>query len=375
MGRKSLTEEELREVLNAHNLTSNNEEAADYLDMGYNKYISRLRIARERLIYNIPDGHRLKGVSTYNNIEEDGTRTPMREWVKTDIDLERQMEMLTEAVEALKSDIKPTKKTKAPKIINDSLLSTYLITDYHIGCLSWKDETGEEWNTELAEDMLVAWFERAINSAPDAHTAIFAQLGDFLHYDSLTAITPTSGNVLDTDTRYQNIVKVAVRAVRRIITMLLKKHQHVHILMCEGNHDLSSSVWLRSLFEILYEKEPRITVDNTHSPFYAYEWGKTSLFFHHGHKVKMGTISATFAGIYRDIFGRTKYSYAHMGHMHHKDVKENSMMIVEQHPTLAAKDAYSTRGGYISQRGACVITYSKLHGEISRAVVRPEMVM
>ncbi len=72
------------------------------------------------------------------------------------------------------------------------------------------------------------------------------------------------------------------------------------------------------------------------------------------------------------MFGRTKYSYAHMGHLHHIDVKENQMMVVEQHSTLAAKDAHSARGGYLSQRGASVITYSKHEGEVARATIRPE---
>ena len=40
----------------------------------------------------------------------------------------------------------------------------------------------------------------------------------------------------------------------------------------------------------------------------------------------------------------------------------------------AAKDAHSTRGGYISNRGASVISYHKKYGEVSRCTIRPEMV-
>jgi len=52
--------------------------------------------------------------------------------------------------------------------------------------------------------------------------------------------------------------------------------------------------------------------------------------------------------------------------MHHTQVHETPLMIVEQHQTLAAKDAYAARGGWHSQRSAQVITYSGTHGEISR---------
>jgi len=116
-----------------------------------------------------------------------------------------------------------------------------------------------------------------------------------------------------------------------------------------------------------------VTVDSTETPYYCYEWGKTSLFFHHGHKKKLNDISQVFAGLYREVVGRTEYSYAHIGHLHHVQAKEDSLMIAEQHPTLAAKDAHSARGGYSSMRGASVITYSKCSGEVARQTLRPEI--
>ena len=73
------------------------------------------------------------------------------------------------------------------------------------------------------------------------------------------------------------------------------------------------------------------------------------------------------------MFGRTKYAYAHTGHLHHLDVKEDSLMIVEQHRTLAANDAYGARGGYLSGRDAKVITYAKEYGEVSRLTINSDM--
>jgi hypothetical protein len=73
------------------------------------------------------------------------------------------------------------------------------------------------------------------------------------------------------------------------------------------------------------------------------------------------------------MFGRTKYAYAHTGHLHSIDVKENNLMIVEQHRTLAAPDAYAARGGWISGRDAKVITYHKEFGEVSRITINSDM--
>lgn len=296
------------------------------------------------------------------------------EWTKYKKDLEDSKKALQAVAESLKSEITPTKPIEFKKHVNEDLLSLYILTDYHIGMMAWEQEGGDNWDLNIAEQVLINWFHASINSAPDSKTAILCNLGDFLHYDGLDSITPSSGHILDADSRLPKVVSVGIKCIRSIIDRMLNKHEHVHVIMAEGNHDLSSSVWLRALMEVFYENEPRITVDNTHSPYYAYEFGDVSLFFHHGHKKRLNQISEVFAGMYRDIFGRTKFSYGHMGHLHHKEIKENSMMIIEQHQTLAAKDAYASRGGYLSQRSAPVITYHKNYGEVGRLTITPEMI-
>lgn len=320
--------------------------------------------------YDLPFGHQLSGRSTLYDKEGNERLT----WVKTSRDTEAQRLAIIAAVDALKQDIPKERRIDGPVAIKEDLATCYIVTDYHLGQLSWKEETGEEWSLTTAEELIVNWFRAAITAAPDSKVGILAQLGDLLHIDSILPVTPSSGNVLDADTRYAKIVETVIRILRRIVNMLLAKHDHVHVLLGEGNHDISSSIWLRALFAEKYEDNPRITVDTTSCPYYAFEWGDTSLFFHHGHKRKMDNVSEVFAGMYRGVYGRTKYSYAHMGHLHHVDVKENQMMIVEQHPTLAAKDAHSARGGYVSHRGASAITYHKKFGEVSRSTIRPEMV-
>ena len=267
---------------------------------------------------------------------------------------------------------KPSKKSKNKK--DSELLNLYTITDYHLGMLAWGEEAGEAWDIKIAEDLLFNWFSTAVESAPNSETAVFAQLGDFLHTDGLEAVTPAHRNILDADSRFQKIVRVAIRALRRVIQLLLKKHGHVHIIMAEGNHDPASSIWLREWFHALYENEPRITVDLSPDPYYCYEHGQTSLFFHHGHKRKPGNIDDVFVSKFREVFGRTKHSYGHMGHLHNQQISETNLMLVEQHRTLASPDAYASRGGWMSGRDAKVITYDKQHGEVGRVTITPEMV-
>lgn len=323
----------------------------------------------------IPDGQKLRGVSSLYKVDTTtGEKTEVMQWVKTNEDLDRQIEIIRNAAEALKADIPKEPPQAFTGQSQSDLLSLYILTDYHIGQMSWVGETGEDWNTDKSCTFLVDWFSKAIAAAPPSEVGVLCQLGDFLHFDGLEAVTPTSKHVLDADKRYANVVGAAIKAIRRIVSMMLTKHEKVHIIMAEGNHDLASSVWLRALFATLYENEPRITVDNSHLPYYAYEWGATSLFFHHGHKKKMEQVSGMFTGMYREMFGRTKYSYAHMGHYHHIASKEDGNMVIRQHRTMAVKDAHSARGGYLSDRSASVITYSQRFGHVGEITITPEMV-
>jgi hypothetical protein len=318
----------------------------------------------------VPDMFVAKGVSTYYN--KDGK--PTGQWVKASLDTDKQREILQEAAAAMAEEMPRLALMAPPKAdLNSHLLNCFVITDFHLGALSWHEETGADWDLEIAEGMIIRWFERAIALSPNAETAVFAQLSDFLHADGIEALTPASKHLLDVDTRFAKVVRSAIRILRACVDMLLAKHKQVHIIMADANHDPVSQIWLREWFAVIYENEPRITVDRSPSPYNAYEFGKTALFFHHGHKRKVTNVSEVFAARFREMFGRTKYAYAHMGHLHSIDVKENNLMIVEQHRTLTAPDAYAARGGWISGRDAQVITYHSDFGEVSRVRINSDM--
>jgi hypothetical protein len=316
-----------------------------------------------------PEPFVVRGVSTYYNAEGKASG----QWVKTRLSDAKLQEIMLETVEAMKEEIPRVTMLQPPPLGNENLLNCYVITDYHMGMLAWHEECGEDWDLKLAEELVVKWFAQAIHLSPNADTGVFAQLSDFLHFDGMDAVTPASKHLLDVDTRFAKLVRSSIRVLRTIIDMLLAKHQKLHVIMADANHDPVSQIWLREWFSAMYENEPRVTVDKSPSPYNVYEFGKVVLFFHHGHKRKVANVSEVFAGKFREIFGRTKHAYAHMGHLHHIDVKENNLMIVEQHRTLAPSDAYAARGGWLTGRDAKVISYDKRYGEVSRLTINSDM--
>ncbi len=318
------------------------------------------------------DGHSpyiIKGVSTY--FDADGNQRA--QWVKTRLDDEQRQEAIRAAAEALAQNIPPAEPVTPPAATLADLLNLYVFTDYHVGMLAWHREGGQDWDLAIAEKLITNAYRHMIDNAPAAKVGIVCQLGDWFHYDSFKPLTPASGHLLDADSRFPKMIEAGVRILRRIVGMALERHEQVIVLHAEGNHDEASSVWLRVMFKALFENEPRVTVEDSPLPFYAYQHGAVMLAFHHGHKVKMDGLPALFASQFREMWGNTKMAYGHSGHYHHEVVKEFSGIKWMQHPTLAARDAYAARGGYHAERAAYAITYHAKYGQVSTLTVKPEM--
>lgn len=317
----------------------------------------------------VPEPFIVRGTSTL--YDEDGKQR--MQWVKTRLDDAKVEEAMRVAIEALAEDVKRAQPIRYSQTANEQLLNLYTLTDCHVGMRAWHPETGDDWDLEIAERTLKGAVLHLIQASPNAEVAVINQLGDFLHYDSLNAVTPQHGNLLDADGRFPKVVAVATRILRFVIDTALKHHKRVIVLMAEGNHDMASSVWLRHIFSLLYENEPRIDVIDSPLPYYTYQHGKTMLAFHHGHLSKNQSLPLLFAAQFPSEWGSATRRYCHTGHRHHVEEKEHPGMTVVQHPTIAARDAYAARGGWIADRSMTSITYHKDYGQAARNTVVPEI--
>jgi hypothetical protein len=318
----------------------------------------------------VAEGYRLRGVSTL--VAADGST--VQQWIKTERDALHAQAMQEAAFKALSEELTPIKLIKAPARLDKALATLYTMTDCHVGMLAWDKEAGEDWDLLIAERTLVSTFFAMIDAAPKSAVGIVNQLGDFLHFDSLQPLTPTSKHLLDADSRYQKVVEVAVRVLRRVIEYALAKHETVQVFMHEGNHDPAGSVWLRIMFAQLYLNNPRVVVEKSPNPYVMFKHGRTFLGFHHGHLGKKPGMPLLFAAKFPEAWGETDHRYIHMGHLHNQDEKEYPGIKVIQHPTLAAADAYAARYGWLSTRQASSMTYDVKDGEVARGTFVPRSI-
>jgi hypothetical protein len=331
-------------------------------------WVKQTKAAGEQ--YETPVGLAIKARS----VLADADGRVLLTWNKEGEDKAEQFAAMRAAVEAFKEEIPRALPVAAPAFTIDDLLNQYTITDNHLGALAWNEETrGGDYDLRIGEQLIINWFAAAIAQAPPAKRGVFAQLGDFLHYDSFKSVTPEHQHHLDSDSRYPKMVRAAIRIVRTVIRMLLEKHEIVDVIMCDANHDPAGEVWLREMMAAFYDDEPRIRVDTNPGTYSVIEHGDVSLFYHHGHRRGVKNVDSILVGKFRKVYGRTSLSYAHTGHKHSDELKTTDLMKVEQHETLAAPDAYGSN--WLSGRSAKVITYHKAFGEDGRVILSAARVM
>lgn len=302
-----------------------------------------------------------------------------QQWVAEKPEAIAQAEAWQEYAKALTEDLPRAEPVPAPTVTDDQLMVCYPIGDHHMGMLAWGEETGADWDLKIGERTLQGAVNYLVDQAPDAEQGLLVFLGDFMHYDSFEAVTPTSRNQLDADSRFPKMVRASIRAMRYTIETALKKHGKLHVIIEIGNHDLSSSIFLMECLANTYEQEPRVTIDTSPMHFHYFRFGANLIGSHHGHGVKMDKLPLIMATDRKEDWGETKHRMWWTGHMHSRKTQvavgaqDFSGCTVEQFRVLPPSDAWAAQKGYRATRSMSSITLHHDYGEVARNTVNPDM--
>jgi hypothetical protein len=314
----------------------------------------------------VPEGFTAKKVSKCFN--RDGEL--IINWISAEPEKEKQFELLQEAVKVLSEPIKGlADPIPTPTNTSFDLLAVYPIAEPHIGMYSWKDETGDDYDANIAKTLLVNSMIELVDSAPNCDEAFIPNLADFFHADNSDNRTAQSGNVLDVDSRWGRVFQIGVAAKREIINLALKKHKRVIVKSGLGNHDEHSIYCLMSMMKAYFENEPRVEIHLPHNPFAYHVFGKNLIGLHHGNGVKANDLPLIMATDMPEAWGDALYRTFFMGHIHHKTMKEHPGCIVESFRSIAAKDSWHNGAGYRAGRAMEAIIFHKDGGEHGRRTV------
>lgn len=307
----------------------------------------------------LAEGQRIGRITT--TIRPDGSIG--NQWIKTREDDQQVFDAIKNAFKSVKPIpiIKQAQKRHAK-----NLLAVYPLGDPHIGMYSWADETGDDFDLDIAEKNLIGAMQRLIDSVPSCDQALIVNLDDFFHADTTAGVTLRSGNVLDTDTQWAKVLRIGVRAMRTCIESALMRHKTVRVINEIGNHDEHTSTILTLALSMLYEKNRRVSFDDSPATFHYYPFGDVLIGVTHGDRVKLDKLGPIMATDRPEEWGKAKHRYWLTGHVHNQRVFEFPGVLVESFRTLAAKDAWHSASGYRSGRDAQAIVMHSEHGEIER---------
>lgn len=311
----------------------------------------------------IPDGYRVKGVSTL--VDADGvTRT---QWIKTTA-LDDSRQVWLDAIRSIGEALPRLEPTPSQEHRDDDLLSVFAAGDPHVGLLAWHADSGESFNLKIAERNLVGAFEHLIALAPPSAEALLIFIGDNTHSDG-QGNTTTKGTRVDVDGRTIKMCRTFVNIVRRSVELALAKHARVTVIIERGNHDELLSAMLALALSLHYENEPRVTIDTSPEMFHWYRFGNNLIGTHHGHNVKPMDLLGVMAVDRKADWGETTHRRMYTGHYHHMQTKEVPGIICETLPTLAGSDAWHRGMGYRSQRAMYMDVIHRKYGHINRHIV------
>lgn len=312
----------------------------------------------------VAPGQRLRGASL---LYKKGEPEPILTWVKSSADDEKREEIIREAVAVLGAGIVGLSPiTQPPAACNADLLAIYPSGDPHFGMYAWAQEAGDNFDVDIARQQTTAAVDRLVSSAPAAETAILLPLGDTLHINDRTNLTPQSKHVLSADGRYVRVLQVSIHTYRHCVLRLLEKHARVVVRFVAGNHD-PDAIWsLAFTIAAYFENEPRVTVDLSPAAHWFYRFGKVLLGATHGDTTKPDQLLGVMASDRAEDWGQTTYRYWYTGHVHHQSVREYPGVMCESFRTLAPKDAYAASHGYRAGRDMKLIVHHREFGEIER---------
>jgi hypothetical protein len=327
------------------------------------KWIKQSPLGEE---FKLPDGHIVNGISALT--DPDGRI--IQQWVKTKFE---------QAVDDVKKALIDSFKTykghatlpRAPRYADRDLATIYPISDHHLGLYAWAAEAGENYDLAIGTKLLMDSMGALVANAPNAKTGIVLSLGDFFHSDDDTNRTKRSGNMLDVDGRHAKILRVGVDLLIHCIQLALQRHQEVIVRCLPGNHDEYASLALATALSAFFHNNKRVRVDADPSYFFKLKFGDVLIASTHGDMIKHIDMPAFMAAQWPQEWGKTKYRYCYLGHVHHKSLGggEKAGVIWETFQTLPPKDVWHAKSGYMSGRSMVAITHHRTKGELLRHTV------
>lgn len=289
----------------------------------------------------------------------------------------------------------PKYKKNEKREVNEKHLLVIDIADIHFGKLSLIEETGHNYNLEIAESRMTEGINKLLQKA-EGHgidRIVFILGNDFLHRDNAFNTT-TAGTYQDADGMWWQAFNVAKRSYISAIERLAEIAP-VHLVFCPSNHDYVSGFMLSDTICSWFSNHPNvITKDGSLSISHRkyIQYGSNLIGFTHGDGAKEHDLSSLMQFEARANWGVTRFGYWYLHHYHIKNrkiygktkiVKEvdhvgvtiietgkqnepDNSIYVEVVRSPSAADGWHNRNGYIGNAAVECFLHHIDEGQVAR---------
>lgn len=311
-------------------------------------------------VFQMPPGQILKGVSAY--VDNDGR--VRQQWIKTKTD-GATVDLVNVLTDTFKAYRGRSQLVPPPRRIERDILSVYPIADPHIGMLSWRPQTGADYDLKIAIERLLDCSSSLVAKAERSREGLIVNLGDWYHANDQRNVTPRSGHQLDVDGRWYKVLQAGVKTMMRLIDLALAKHERVEVVNIPGNHDPEAACAQALALSTFYANNKRVKIAFP-SDIYYRRFGNTLLGAAHGDKAPPSRLAMAMAVDERKAWGETAYHWFMFGHIHKDKLDTIGDVRVEAFSTIADKDNHASGGAWRSAQALNVVTLHKRDGEIGR---------
>ena len=280
-------------------------------------------------------------------------------WLESKKEIIKLSKFRDELMEDLKKNSPVVPKRRYNKKSKDSgkLLEVNLF-DLHLGKVAWSEETGQNYNMEIACELFLDAIDFFIEKAKDENIEriLFPIGNDFFNSDSAHPYSKTTkGTPQEDDTRWQKIYKTG----RELLVSSIQKLSEVapvDVLVIPGNHDTERAFYVGDSLECWFHNDKNVTIDNSPSPRKYYKFGEVLIGLTHGNEEKITDLPGIMSQEASDWWGSTYYREFHLGHLHRTSSRaflpttEVQGTVVRHMSSLSATDAWHHKKGYVGAR-------------------------
>lgn len=248
---------------------------------------------------------------------------------------------------------------------SEGLLFELPMMDFHLGKLSWLEETGQDYDLKIAEKLwrktILNLMEKALLFSP-IQEILFPVGQDFFHFDT-PRVTTTAGTQLDTDTRWQKMFRKGIELLVWAVEEL-RKIAPVKLMWVPGNHDrMLSYAAIVGLHQRYLETEG-VNVDLSATPRKYILFGKNLIGYSHGDKERK-RLDGIMQVEVPELWGKSIFREFHLGHLHTEKTwaTTDNGVIFRRISSITASDAWHGENGFLgSTRQAQAFIWDKACG-------------